>query len=108
MVIRDLEVRVFGVGIATYPTVNEPENAGNMPPSKGDTNTSPKNSGSGFPAAKKPPRSPFCMCFRAWEHWDNSGFAGMKYILKAGIAYLQRQQPGSDAREHASVALDEK
>lgn len=42
------------------------------------------------------------------EYWDRSGFSGMKYLLKAGIAYLQREQPELDAEDHASVSFDAK
>lgn len=40
------------------------------------------------------------------EYWDRSGFSGMKYLLKAGIAYFRREQPSVDAKEHGSIAYD--
>lgn len=42
------------------------------------------------------------------EYWDRSGFSGMKYLVKAGKAYLQREQPELDSEEHASVTFDPK
>lgn len=40
------------------------------------------------------------------EYWDRSGSPGMKYLLKAGIAYLRREQPEPGSEEHASVTFD--
>lgn len=39
------------------------------------------------------------------EYWDRSGLAGMKYLLKAGVAYLQREQSELSSQEHGSVAF---
>ncbi len=39
------------------------------------------------------------------EYWDNSGLNGVKYLLKAGKAYLQVKQPDTDAATNASVSL---
>jgi general stress protein 26 len=39
------------------------------------------------------------------EYWDNSGFNGVKYLLKAGQAYLQGKKPETDASTNASVSL---
>lgn len=40
------------------------------------------------------------------EFWDNSGVAGMKYLIKAGKAYVQGERPELDESVNASVALD--
>jgi general stress protein 26 len=39
------------------------------------------------------------------EYWDNSGLNGVKYLLKAGKAYLQGTKPETDAAINASVSL---
>ncbi|TWT53811.1 Pyridoxamine 5'-phosphate oxidase [Rubripirellula amarantea] len=39
------------------------------------------------------------------EYWDNSGLTGVKYLLKAGKAYLQGERPETDASTNASVSL---
>lgn len=39
------------------------------------------------------------------EYWDNSGFQGAKYLLKAGKAYLQGSTPDSSKDEHARVSM---
>jgi general stress protein 26 len=39
------------------------------------------------------------------EYWDNSGLTGVKYLLKAGKAYLQGERPEVDASTNASVSL---
>ncbi|TWU08501.1 pyridoxamine 5'-phosphate oxidase family protein [Stieleria varia] len=39
------------------------------------------------------------------EYWDNSGLTGVKYLLKAGKAYLQGNRPETDASTNASVSL---
>ncbi|MGB7327328.1 MAG: pyridoxamine 5'-phosphate oxidase family protein [Rubripirellula sp.] len=39
------------------------------------------------------------------EYWDNSGLTGVKYMLKAGKAYLQGERPETDASTNASVSL---
>lgn len=40
------------------------------------------------------------------EYWDNSGFAGVKYLIKAGKAYLQGERPEIDESVNASVSMD--
>lgn len=37
------------------------------------------------------------------EYWDNSGAIGLKYLFKAGKAYLQGERPESDDSINASV-----
>lgn len=39
------------------------------------------------------------------EYWDNSGLTGVKYLIKAGKAYLQGERPSTDAATNASVTL---
>ncbi|TWU46818.1 pyridoxamine 5'-phosphate oxidase family protein [Rubripirellula reticaptiva] len=39
------------------------------------------------------------------EYWDNSGLTGVKYLLKAGKAYLQGERPSTDASTNASISL---
>ncbi|MEZ6137591.1 MAG: pyridoxamine 5'-phosphate oxidase family protein [Pirellulaceae bacterium] len=39
------------------------------------------------------------------EYWDNSGLNSVKYLLKAGTAYLQGEQPETDASLNAKVSL---
>jgi len=38
------------------------------------------------------------------EYWDTSGASGLRYLLKAGKAYLQGERPEADAQTHASVS----
>jgi len=39
------------------------------------------------------------------EYWDNSGLNGVKYLLKAGKAYLRGKRPETDTATNASVSL---
>ena len=39
------------------------------------------------------------------EYWDNSGVAGLKYLIKAGKAYLQGERAETDDSVNASVSL---
>lgn len=39
------------------------------------------------------------------EYWDNSGVAGLKYLIKAGKAYLQGERANVDESVNASVTL---
>ncbi len=39
------------------------------------------------------------------EYWDNSGIAGLKYLIKAGTAYLQGDRAEVDPRVNAAVPL---
>lgn len=39
------------------------------------------------------------------EYWDSSGFEGLKYLFKAGKAYLSGETPSPDADQHQSVRL---
>lgn len=39
------------------------------------------------------------------EYWDNSGVAGLKYLIKAGRAYLQGAKAEADESVNASVSL---
>ena len=39
------------------------------------------------------------------EFWDNSGLTGVKYLLKAGKAYLQSERPSTDSATNAAVLL---
>ncbi|GAA5505809.1 pyridoxamine 5'-phosphate oxidase family protein [Novipirellula caenicola] len=39
------------------------------------------------------------------EYWDNSGASGLKYLVKAGKAYLQGERPEKDASINASVSM---
>lgn len=39
------------------------------------------------------------------EYWDNSGLTGLKYLLKAGTAYLQSKKPETDASTNATVSF---
>ena len=39
------------------------------------------------------------------EYWDNSGFQGVKYLVKAGKAYVQGDTPDTSRDEHARVSM---
>jgi len=39
------------------------------------------------------------------EYWDNSGATGVKYMIKAGKAYLQGERAETDESINASVSL---
>lgn len=39
------------------------------------------------------------------EYWDNSGTSGVRYMIKAGMAYLHGEQPDVDPKINASVSL---
>ncbi|MCC9602764.1 pyridoxamine 5'-phosphate oxidase family protein [Stieleria sp. JC731] len=39
------------------------------------------------------------------EYWDNSGVQGLKYLIKAGKAYLQGERPSPDDAINAALAL---
>ena len=39
------------------------------------------------------------------EYWDNSGFTGVKYLIKAGRAYLQGETPEPDESINESVSM---
>lgn len=41
------------------------------------------------------------------EYWDNGGFAGIKYLIEAGIAYFKGTRPNvaNDQRIHGKVNL---
>lgn len=39
------------------------------------------------------------------EYWDNTGVAGMKYLIKAGKAYLQGERAATDESVNASMSL---
>ncbi len=39
------------------------------------------------------------------EYWDNSGATGIKYMIKAGKAYLQGERAETDKSINASVSL---
>lgn len=39
------------------------------------------------------------------EYWDNSGFSGIKYLIKAGKAYVQGESPEKDPSINAAVSL---
>lgn len=39
------------------------------------------------------------------EYWDNSGSTGIKYLIKAGKAYLQGERAETDQAINASVTL---
>lgn len=39
------------------------------------------------------------------EYWDQSGLKGIKYLIKAGKAYLQGERPASDPAINASVSM---
>lgn len=39
------------------------------------------------------------------EYWDNSGVAGLKYLIKAGKAYLQGERAETNASVNASVTM---
>ncbi|SMP67195.1 General stress protein 26 [Neorhodopirellula lusitana] len=40
------------------------------------------------------------------EYWDNSGFTGVKYLIKAGKAYMQGEQASTDESINATVVMD--
>ncbi|HYO24906.1 MAG TPA: pyridoxamine 5'-phosphate oxidase family protein [Lacipirellulaceae bacterium] len=42
---------------------------------------------------------------REGEYWDNSGANAIKYMVKAGRAYLRGERPSNDDTEHAKVKL---
>jgi hypothetical protein len=39
------------------------------------------------------------------EYWDNSGVAGLRYLIKAGKAYLQGDRAEVDESINASVSI---
>lgn len=39
------------------------------------------------------------------QYWDNSGLQGVKYLIKAGKAYLQGERPETDQAINATVSL---
>ena len=39
------------------------------------------------------------------EYWDNSGVEGLKYLIKAGKAYLQGERAETDKAINASVSM---
>ncbi|NND97905.1 MAG: pyridoxamine 5'-phosphate oxidase family protein [Pirellulaceae bacterium] len=39
------------------------------------------------------------------EYWDNSGLKGLKYLVKAGIAYMQGEQMSTSDDVNASVEM---
>lgn len=39
------------------------------------------------------------------EYWDNSGTNAIKYMFKAGVAYLRGTRPTNDQTEHSKVQL---
>jgi general stress protein 26 len=39
------------------------------------------------------------------EYWDNSGFQGVRYLFKAGKAYLEGERPEIPADQHSKVKL---
>lgn len=39
------------------------------------------------------------------EYWDNSGTSGIRYLIKAGTAYLQGERASTDEKINASVNL---
>ncbi|QDS94291.1 Pyridoxamine 5'-phosphate oxidase [Roseimaritima multifibrata] len=39
------------------------------------------------------------------EYWDNSGFSGIQYMIKAGKAYIQGKPPEKDEAMNASVTM---
>ncbi|WP_442506034.1 pyridoxamine 5'-phosphate oxidase family protein [Novipirellula sp. SH528] len=39
------------------------------------------------------------------EYWDNAGLTGLKYLVKAGKAYLQGDRPEKDASINAAVSM---
>ena len=41
----------------------------------------------------------------AGEYWDNAGTEGLKYLVKAGVAYLSGQRPELGDDVNAKVAL---
>ncbi len=39
------------------------------------------------------------------EYWDTSGLSGIKYLMKAGVAYLQGERPKMSESMHSAVDL---
>lgn len=39
------------------------------------------------------------------EFWDNSGLNAVKYLFKAGAAYLRGERPANDETEHGKATL---
>lgn len=39
------------------------------------------------------------------EFWDNAGIRGLRYLFKAGVAYLQGQTPEVDDANHAKLKV---
>jgi general stress protein 26 len=42
---------------------------------------------------------------REGEYWDNSGTNAIKYMFKAGRAYLRGERPNDDRTEHSKVKM---
>jgi len=59
-----------------------------------------------FPGGKQDPRLTL-LCFEPHEgeFWDNSGTNAIKYLFKAGAAYLRGERPTDDETEHGKVAM---
>lgn len=59
-----------------------------------------------FPGGKQDPRLILLRVDPAQgEFWDNSGTNAVKYLFKAGVAYLRGERPTDDETEHGRVAL---
>lgn len=39
------------------------------------------------------------------EYWDNSGFTGIRYLLRAGKAYVQGEKAETDEKINATVSM---
>lgn len=39
------------------------------------------------------------------EYWDNSGASGLRFLIKAGVAYLQGERAETDSKINATVSL---
>ena len=57
-----------------------------------------------FPEGKEDPRI-VLICFtpEEVEFWDNAGANGLRYLFKAGVAYLQGETPAIDHGIHAKL-----
>jgi general stress protein 26 len=59
-----------------------------------------------FPGGKQDPRlTLLCVEPREGEFWDSSGTNAIKYLFKAGVAYLRGERPTDDEAEHGRVRL---
>jgi len=59
-----------------------------------------------FPSGKSDPRLVLLRVdAHEGEFWNNSGLNAIKYLIKAGRAYLRGERPTNDRTEHGKIKL---